>query len=184
METSSRTCKKCNTEHPLEYFPKHNTGGHRHECKDCYAKRMAEWRNRNISTIRVKSKKQFQLLRSDPVRYKMLKDRRKATSKEWTAKIRDEVYQAYGGAICACCGETEPKFLTIDHINNDGHIHRRENRWAATGLYRYLRANNFPPGYQVLCYNCNLGKARNKGVCPHVSPQEGSETIAQASTLK
>jgi hypothetical protein len=27
--------------------------------------------------------------------------------------------------------------------------------------------NGFPPGYQVLCMNCNHGKRMNNGVCPH-----------------
>lgn len=25
----------------------------------------------------------------------------------------------------------------------------------------------FPPSFRVLCYNCNSGRARNRGVCPH-----------------
>ena len=28
------------------------------------------------------------------------------------------------GRACSCCGETEPAFLTIDHVNNDGAEHR------------------------------------------------------------
>ncbi len=31
----------------------------------------------------------------------------------------------------------------------------------------WLKANNFPPGFQTLCHNCNIGKHRNKGICPH-----------------
>lgn len=183
MQTSLRNCKKCNTEHPLDYFPKHDTGGHRHECKDCYGKRMAEWRGRNLYAIKAKSKLKFQLLKADKAKYEKAKVRQRITGKEWNARVRDEVYAAYGGPICACCGETEPNFLTIDHINNDGHLHRK-NTPGATNLYTHLRARGFPSGFQVLCMNCNFGKARNKGVCPHKSRQEGSETIAQASTLK
>ncbi len=75
------------------------------------------------------------------------------------------------GEKCTCCGETEPLFLTIDHVNNDGAAHRRsmpDGRYA-TGerMYRWLRDNDFPAGFQVLCMNCNLGKQRNGGVCPH-----------------
>jgi hypothetical protein len=32
------------------------------------------------------------------------------------AMCRDEAFNAYGGYVCACCGETEPMFLTIDHV--------------------------------------------------------------------
>ena len=30
----------------------------------------------------------------------------------------------------------------------------------------YLKKNNYPDGFQVLCWNCNLGRA-HYGVCPH-----------------
>lgn len=183
MQTSSRKCKKCNTEHPLDYFPKHDTGGHRHECKDCYGKRMAEWRNRNLDTLKAKNKKRYVSLKADEIKFARVRARQNETNREWSARVRNEVIAAYGGAVCACCGETEPLFLTIDHINNDGHLHRK-NTPSATNLYTHLRARGFPPGFQVLCMNCNFGKARNKGVCPHKSRQEGPETIAQASTLK
>jgi len=76
----------------------------------------------------------------------------------------------YGGYKCACCGETEPKFLSIDHINNDGAKHKREfNLRTGDEVYRWLVKNGFPPGFQVLCMNCNWGKRFNGNVCPHVA---------------
>lgn len=66
---------------------------------------------------------------------------------------------------CACCGEKERKFLTLDHINGDGYIHRKEIKGTTT-MYRWIVKNNYPPIFQVLCMNCNWGKAQNK-VCPH-----------------
>lgn len=85
------------------------------------------------------------------------------------AQVKDAVFASYGGYVCACCGEDEPKFLTIDHVNNDGGAHRRTSSAISKNLYRWLKRNNFPDGFQVLCMNCNLGKARNNGVCPHRS---------------
>ena len=32
---------------------------------------------------------------------------------------KEKVFDHYGW-VCACCGEAEPLFLTIDHVNNDG----------------------------------------------------------------
>lgn len=83
-------------------------------------------------------------------------------------ELRDKVY-AYYGNQCQCCSETNPLFLTIDHINNDGAKHRREIRKLGTGsnFYYWLVSNNFPEGFQLLCFNCNCGKQRNKGICPH-----------------
>ncbi len=68
---------------------------------------------------------------------------------------------------CKCCGESIERFLTIDHINNDGREHRKTNNEARKNLYKWLIKNNYPDGFQVLCYNCNCGKALNNGVCPH-----------------
>jgi hypothetical protein len=90
-------------------------------------------------------------------------------------KAKLEVVQHYGGK-CACCGETELLFLTMDHINNDGAKHRREmsdgkrtssGREVGSQIYFWLRKNNFPTGFQILCWNCNCGRNLNGGVCPH-----------------
>jgi Zn finger protein HypA/HybF involved in hydrogenase expression len=88
------------------------------------------------------------------------------------ADLKKQVFAAYGGYRCACCGETEPLFLCIDHINNDGAEHRRQlgvGRRGGNDTYHWLKKQGFPPGFQVLCHNCNIGKHLNKGVCPHAS---------------
>jgi len=87
------------------------------------------------------------------------------------ARIKAAVFAAYGGYKCVCCGETEKLFLTIDHIENDGAEWRRSNLGKRTMAgyltYRWLVAHHFPPGFQVLCMNCNHGKRMNGGICPH-----------------
>lgn len=82
-------------------------------------------------------------------------------------KVKDKVYERYGGYSCFCCGETIKEFLTLDHKNNDGSKHRRELGSAVVNLYRWITKNDFPPLFQVACYNCNSGRHRNGGVCPH-----------------
>lgn len=78
------------------------------------------------------------------------------------------VLNAYGGPICSCCGESEVTFLTMDHIAGDGASHRREIWGVNAGtIYRWLIKQGFPPGFQVLCFNCNYGRHANGGVCPH-----------------
>lgn len=89
------------------------------------------------------------------------------------AAIKHAVIMAYGGYRCACCGETERLFLQLDHINNDGAEFRRKLRTkkqnTASGpmTYKWVFDHNFPPGFQILCANCNHGKRMNNGVCPH-----------------
>jgi hypothetical protein len=81
---------------------------------------------------------------------------------------------AYGGYKCACCGETEPKFLTIDHIFNNGAEHRRElggvdgnGKGYSNRVLVWAKQHGYPAGFQVLCMNCNFGKSVNGGICPH-----------------
>lgn len=78
-------------------------------------------------------------------------------------KTRIEVLDHYGNS-CVCCGEKEPNFLSIDHINNDGHLHRKTVKSHA--FYTWIRLNNFPNDLQILCYNCNMAKGKY-GICPH-----------------
>ena len=74
--------------------------------------------------------------------------------------------------VCACCAEGIYDFLCIDHINGDGAKHRRKLVNEKTSIYTWLVENHFPIGFQVLCYNCNLGK-RNKKDCPHLLKSKG-----------
>jgi hypothetical protein len=81
-------------------------------------------------------------------------------------ELRDRVYQAYGGSRCNCCGESNPGFLTIDHVNNDGAKFRKKHG-TGVQLYKWVILNNFPPIFQILCMNCNWGKRRAPYICPH-----------------
>lgn len=80
-------------------------------------------------------------------------------------RLRQEMLNAYGRA-CACCGETLEPFLTLEHVNGDGAIHRLRVGGGANS-YRDLKKRGWPKkGFTVLCMNCNWAK-RKTGVCPH-----------------
>ena len=82
-------------------------------------------------------------------------------------RLRNEVISHYNpDRKCVCCGESEIRFLTIDHINGGGNKDRKSVNHGGTSFLRYLKKNNYPDGFQVLCWNCNLGRA-HYGVCPH-----------------
>lgn len=89
------------------------------------------------------------------------------------AKVRLAVFSHYG-LKCACCGESEYDFLSIDHINGGGRKHIREIGTTAT-LYDWLIDNNFPEGFQTLCFNCNLAKGL-RGSCPHTRKVQNEKT--------
>ena len=86
-------------------------------------------------------------------------------------KLQVDAVQHYGGR-CYCCGETIPKLLTLDHINDDGSSHRKELNGMRLG--EWAKRNNYPEGIlRVACYNCNYGRYRNGGVCPHEDMKGG-----------
>lgn len=74
-------------------------------------------------------------------------------------------YYSDGTLRCNCCKISNYEFLTIDHVNGGGHKHRREINHGHLEIW--LIMNNFPDGFQVLCSNCNTGRAKNGGICPH-----------------
>lgn len=97
-------------------------------------------------------------------------------------RLKLEVFGRYGGARCACCGETDEVFLNIDHVGGGGANHRREVLKGKGGeaLYRWLKANGFPAGYRVLCFNCNFAVHR-LGRCPHEDETCGDPDFSSAS---
>lgn len=74
---------------------------------------------------------------------------------------RIQLLKKYGGK-CTCCGETELKFLQVDHIDKDGFIHRKTTWNICADLLRN------PGGYNVriLCANCH-NAITYYGGCPH-----------------
>ena len=82
--------------------------------------------------------------------------------------LKTEALNAYGGAICYCCGEKELLFLGLDHIERNGSEHRKEENISGGGdLYWWVKKHNYPEGFRVACHNCNMGSYYNNGVCPH-----------------
>jgi hypothetical protein len=108
----------------------------------------------------------------DKEAYRKNREYRIGTMRAYRKDVKTKVFDAYGRS-CKCCGETEELFLDIDHMDNDGAEHRKEHKLnCGTQFYAWLINNNFPSNFQTLCCNCNRGKFRNGGICPHqLSPQ-------------
>jgi hypothetical protein len=88
--------------------------------------------------------------------------------KKLNKKLKLAVIKEYGGK-CVCCGELEPDFLTIDHIDENGAEERRTKK--QTKIYRWLKNNGYPKdNYQLLCWNCNCASYLC-GICPHKKSQ-------------
>lgn len=81
--------------------------------------------------------------------------------KEYRERIKLEGIQVYGGK-CSCCGEAEPRFLTLEHLNGreKGDVLTGKKAWAK------VKALGYPSDYTVLCFNCNCCKGAY-GKCAH-----------------
>lgn len=90
--------------------------------------------------------------------------------KKSNSKIFDEVLNVYGKS-CSCCDEKVKEFLSVDHVEGGGTSHRRTINGGGGGrhLYLWLKRNNWPSGFRILCRNCNYAIYINKNhKCPKV----------------
>lgn len=113
--------------------------------KEIYQQHSRRYREKNKEQIKTKGREYQRLKR---------------------VSMRRELIDAYGGE-CACCGESEPLFLDLDHINNDGNAHRKRGARSLALLYEIKREGWPKDKYRLLCCNCNQGRSRNGGTCPH-----------------
>jgi NTP pyrophosphatase (non-canonical NTP hydrolase) len=96
---------------------------------------MAKSRNEIVKNWRDKNKA------------KMSEDR-----KRWHSDKKSAVIGHYGGK-CELCGLADNEVMTVDHIWGDGAEHRKVV--PASQIYSWLIKNDFPPGFRLLCFNCN-----------------------------
>jgi hypothetical protein len=84
-------------------------------------------------------------------------------------KLKSLVFLRLGNA-CDCCGETEHRFLTIDHVRGSGREHRRLRNRGQYAIYYDIRESGFDRSwYRLLCMNCNFAM-RTGDPCPHRIP--------------
>ena len=91
-------------------------------------------------------------------------------------KLKSIALEKLGGS-CKCCGIDEMEFLTIDHIDGSGSIHRKTLRESgkdpSLSVYRQIRDLMLDEAkvlYRVLCWNCNMSSHFGMGVCAHKRP--------------
>lgn len=179
-------CKLCKELKPLSAFSHYtyDRPQRRLQCKPCYsklqgpkAKKRYEEKKEEIMAQRRASMAERKAAGYVPlprIRKNMeeYSARKKVTTLARTSGLRTQTFNIYGGCFCACCGESRPLFLSLDHIEGNGNKHRKETGTAGgQKFYRHLRGLGYPPGYQVLCMNCNTGRYRNGGICPHKDPK-------------
>ena len=143
-----------------------------------------EWRKKNRDKLREYEKRYYQK-HMEQIRkrkreyykkwYQKHKDYEKQRKKKTFLKIKNEVLSHYsnGTPKCVCCGETHIEFLTINHIKGGGRKHREElGIRGGHKFYWWLKKNNYPEGFNVMCMNCNFAFGVY-GYCPHKLSEGG-----------
>lgn len=145
-DTTWKQCSKCKVIKPVEKFTrtKSHWTGYYTACRDCRADDWEQFKQGPLYPQRCKAQNAY--------------------SKDQRRKLRMEVMGVYckGDPACVCCGEATYEFLALDHIHGGGGQHRK----TVTDVYRWVKANGYPEGFQVLCHNCNMAKGFFGG-CPH-----------------
>lgn len=157
---TQKRCKRCNKVKPIDKFTtvKINSDGLSSYCIKCINIISIKWR-KEINWNAIRNEKRAanpEITRNEYRSYRL--------------KLKLEFIEEYGG-ICVCCGESDYRFLTIDHVNDDGHIHRKKfgsRSGSTTQVLADLKRQGWPKdNYRILCFNCNLGRSHNGGICPH-----------------
>jgi hypothetical protein len=169
-----KRCTKCGKRKPLRAFPwvgKEYPGKRQSHCTACQVARARRRARMSKQWIREYAAGWYRKNQGliDSAKDFVSRRGRRGFGLTTYYRMRHEAILAYGGYRCACCGITEPLFLTLDHVNEGGLRQRREVG-ASTAFFHWLKDNCYPPGFQVLCTNCNHGRYRNGGLCPHKDP--------------
>lgn len=156
-EESNKECTRCHVIKPLiDFYRKNERGYHldrrRSECIDCFGARV----KLNHAPLEIRRTRNLKK-RSGQAANAYARGRKR--------ELRTLVLAKYGNQ-CECCGEFEARFLTIDHVNNDGCVERASD-WGSVTLMCRLSKLPRQSQYRLLCFNCNCGRALNRNICPH-----------------
>lgn len=130
--------------------------------------KMKEYRQRpEVKKRQNENQRMWKLIPTNKLKIKeyrnnpIFKQKNLQRQRKYDLNRKTSIMTHYGGK-CACCDESRLVFLTLDHINGGGTKHSKS---LGGKLYRWIIKNNYPLGFQVLCFNCNWAKSH--GGCPH-----------------
>jgi len=108
------------------------------------------------------------------------------SASRYNHRLRFEVLSRYSDDAtprCACCGEDHLEFLCLDHVDGDGASHRRVTGGAGKRTYLWVKKHGFPPGFRVLCANCNCSIGAF-GYCPHTSSSQIQPKLTVSAAMR
>ncbi len=138
----NKFCSMCNKELPIESFGirRASKDGKNSYCRKCLAALKKSKYHNTPEKFRIQGREY----------YGDNSEKAKLRAKFHRGKLFNEVLDHYGRKCSITkCGNT--KNLCVDHIGgNDGNSPK-----AGMYLWRWLKKNNFPKGFRILCLQCN-----------------------------
>lgn len=122
-----------------------------------------EWKRKRQQFTRSWAKLHVEYTREYQRAYRQKNKARLTAAKHLQRKqVRVDGLAAYGGK-CTCCGESNTKFLTLEHKKG-----RRKGTKRHTGYKAWCEVKRlgYPPEFTILCFNCNCARGIY-GKCPH-----------------
>jgi hypothetical protein len=122
-------------------------------------KKMKEYQLKNKDAIiKYRKKRYHEVIKKNPELMQKHRESVRRCKERYRQKCIE--YYSKGKNCCELCGISDIDVLTIDHKNGGG---RQERKKLSNHVEKYLVKNNFPEGYRILCMNCNMKEARQKG---------------------
>ena len=155
IEEGEKECTKCKEVKKTQSFnrDKQKSDGLTSWCKRCRRVLAIDYSIQNRERIRQTSKRHYNKRREYTHQY--LRKRYSELKKELTLLL---------GSKCARCGFEDKRVLQIDHINGGGRKHFKQAGGAYTMFREMIKSVKSKENkYQLLCSNCNLIEAFEKG---------------------
>lgn len=156
---------------------------YREKNKEKYNAARRAWYKKNKVKKNISARK-WRLANKDKERAATLRWR-KAYPEKWVAQLernrimnirlvaeKKKIILDHYGSRCNCCGLSDSRFLTIDHVEYGKHnrMSDAEKRRVGINVYRQVIREGFPNRFQILCMNCNWAKGVF-GKCFHQTDQ-------------
>ena len=111
--------------------------------------RYAAWYKRNLAKARKQKRENMRRYRNENPQ------KHREQSRLSKRKLKCQVFGIYGTA-CKCCGFSDIRALTLDHVFNNGSDERKAI--GERGVYRRSLLAEYRSEYQILCMNCQFIK--------------------------
>lgn len=177
MKRETKYCSRCDTVklHSEFYVRNKSRDGLCVWCKPCQAKEQAKRQKNNAEKglcrcgkLRREGRKGCDSCLDSAVRScRRDAHEHRARSKAANYKNKIAAFVAYGNK-CSCCPEDLTEFLEIDHVGGWGKYHKNAGGSRISGgqLYLWLKAEDYPGGFRLLCGSCHTAISY-QGYCPH-----------------